>query len=53
MVPGGGGGGGDPYGAAADYPLSAGFAPGGAQTLPLLKHKTPGGSILEPPGVLS
>ena len=37
VVPGGGGGGGDPHGAPADYPVSAGFAPGGAQTLPLLK----------------
>lgn len=37
MVPGGGGGGGDPHGAPADYPVSAGSAPGGAQTLPLLK----------------
>ena len=37
MVLGGGGGGGDPHGAAADYPLSTGFAPGGTQTVPFLK----------------
>lgn len=39
MVPGGGGGGGDPHGAAADYPVSAGFAPGGTAEIPLLKSR--------------